>query len=268
MQILKKLNENTKGRDFIIGDVHGAYSLLEKALLQINFDPKQDRLISVGDLIDRGPESYKCLEFLNKPWFHAVKGNHEDMFLDMCSPDGQLDGVKANFNIKNGMGWVIDLTIKERIELYNAFSKLPTAMEIETQRGLVGVVHADVPENMNWQEFVQKLNEQDHRTTQIALWGRARVNSNTDSGVRGIDRLFFGHTPQANGAKKLGNCYYIDTGAVFGLLNLDNRYFITATDIMANTTSLAPNASNSIKPQGIITSRPKKPNKPFGKYTS
>lgn len=102
-----KLPKNTKGRDFVVGDIHGAFDLLDKALEEVGFDPAKDRLISVGDLIDRGKNSRRCLDYLEQPWFYALRGNHEDIFMDMCYKDGRLNIAKANFNARrNGAGWL------------------------------------------------------------------------------------------------------------------------------------------------------------------
>lgn len=49
------LDVNRRGRDFIVGDLHGQKALLERALPLVNFDPAADRLIALSDLIDRGP---------------------------------------------------------------------------------------------------------------------------------------------------------------------------------------------------------------------
>jgi len=38
-----------------------------------------DQLFSVGDLVDRGPESHRVLEWLARPWFFAICGNHDFM---------------------------------------------------------------------------------------------------------------------------------------------------------------------------------------------
>jgi serine/threonine protein phosphatase 1 len=70
---------NTVGRDFAVGDIHGCFSALQKVLDTVTFDPAVDRLFSVGDLVDRGPESHLVLEWLDKPWFHAIGGNHDHM---------------------------------------------------------------------------------------------------------------------------------------------------------------------------------------------
>lgn len=77
----QEFDENKTGRDFIVGDLHGYYSLLMKALDAVKFDFSKDRLFSVGDLVDRGPEVVNCLELLKEDWFHATMGNHEYMLL-------------------------------------------------------------------------------------------------------------------------------------------------------------------------------------------
>jgi len=51
-----KLPTNQAGKDYVIGDLHGCYELLERLLDAVGFDKSKDRLFSVGDLIDRGPD--------------------------------------------------------------------------------------------------------------------------------------------------------------------------------------------------------------------
>lgn len=75
-----QLPPNLLGRDFIIGDLHGCYDLLMAEMEKVNFNKTKDRLFSVGDLIDRGPDSIRCANLIYEPWFHAVQGNHERMF--------------------------------------------------------------------------------------------------------------------------------------------------------------------------------------------
>lgn len=83
-----RYTQNTIGRDFAVGDIHGMFRLLQTELDGIGFDPLVDRLFSVGDLVDRGPDSELALEWIAKPWFHAVQGNHEDMATRM--PSGSI----------------------------------------------------------------------------------------------------------------------------------------------------------------------------------
>lgn len=48
---------NEVGKDFIVGDIHGCLDQLKFQLSVTGFDKSKDRLFSVGDLIDRGPDS-------------------------------------------------------------------------------------------------------------------------------------------------------------------------------------------------------------------
>lgn len=215
------LPANTKGRDFVVGDIHGIFDVLEDALKAVNFDPARDRLISVGDLIDRGALSHKAIDYLAKPWFHAICGNHEQMFL-YCMRNGTLDTDTVNKNLKNGFGWMLKQTPQQLQALKTAFEQLPVAIQIESESGKpedrIGFVHADVPEYMSWPQFVRELENDNQKVAQIAMWSRRRIEGRDHSGVDGIARIFLGHTPQF-GAQQLGNCFFIDTGGVFRFIN-------------------------------------------------
>lgn len=103
-KILKVLEPNTLGRDFIVGDLHGCFDQVQLFLSWIHFDGSKDRLFSVGDLVDRGPKNQECLRLLEKPWFHSVKGNHEDLMLDHL-----FGGPTNGWWIPNGGGWFVKM---------------------------------------------------------------------------------------------------------------------------------------------------------------
>jgi len=75
--IIQSHPANTKGRDLIIGDLHGHRTVLDNLLLASSFDYSKDRLFFVGDLTDRGPENLESLDLLREPWFFPVLGNHD-----------------------------------------------------------------------------------------------------------------------------------------------------------------------------------------------
>lgn len=79
---LKTVPPNVEGRDFIIGDLHGCFDELGKLLMHVKFNPNIDRVFCTGDLIDRGPKPAECLSLLKKKWFFSVLGNHEDLLLN------------------------------------------------------------------------------------------------------------------------------------------------------------------------------------------
>lgn len=64
---------------YAIGDIQGCYQTLLKLLEKINFNPEQDTLWFVGDLVNRGPQSLETLRFIKQlgPKHKVVLGNHD-----------------------------------------------------------------------------------------------------------------------------------------------------------------------------------------------
>lgn len=204
MALLKHFKKNESGRDLIIGDIHGHFSKAYAALLNVGFDPAIDRVFSVGDLVDRGPESINATDWLAKPWFHAVRGNHEQMCIE------QID---QYMHMVNGGAWFIALTSEEKREYIEAFFQLPIALTIETVEGRVGVVHAD-PNADSWTRLEHHLSAEipDEGFVQGCIWSRERITSEFGGEVDGIRAVVVGHTPVER-MTSLGNVIYIDTGA-------------------------------------------------------
>ena len=74
-------------RNIIIGDVHGCCRALGSLMYRIGPDREKDRLIFLGDLFDRGPESwevFECVKMLASAYgtrFTLLRGNHEDYLM-------------------------------------------------------------------------------------------------------------------------------------------------------------------------------------------
>ena len=72
-----------KQRTLVVGDCHGNVRGLIQALERSGFDYENDRLISLGDIVDGFLDSYECVEELLKiKNLVAIKGNHDDVFLE------------------------------------------------------------------------------------------------------------------------------------------------------------------------------------------
>lgn len=225
MTLIRRFERNTVGRDLIVGDIHGHFTRLQAALDAVGFEPARDRLFSVGDLVDRGPECDAALEWLAKPWFYAVRGNHEDMAIRW--PNGNMD--RSNY-VGNGGGWNVSNPPDVSREFAEAFAALPVAMEIDTPAGLVGIVHADCPFD-SWPDFVASLEDPDlpnrmrKAVIEAALWSRERINAMARDEVVGVRAVVVGHTPVQR-MTSLGNVIYIDTGGWFPEHRGDGRFTI------------------------------------------
>ena len=198
-KITKHFEENTKGRDFVVGDLHGTHSLFLSELLAVDFDFEIDRCFSVGDLIDRGPESVKCLELLNKPWFHAVIGNHEDLL---------MDDMNYSCWMMNGGNWINSCEPNDIYRFRDLVrDNMTLTLSVDTPWGKCGMVHA---------ESALDFNENDIRTSNINMWARQHIKHQQDAPtIKNIDRLVVGHTPLKK-VVRFTNHVYIDTGACFG----------------------------------------------------
>lgn len=65
-------------RYFITSDIHGHYTELKNELDKQGFNEELDTLVICGDLLDRGKENAKCLQYVNSlPNKVLIKGNHE-----------------------------------------------------------------------------------------------------------------------------------------------------------------------------------------------
>lgn len=179
-RLLHSLSANEEGRDFVVGDLHGQITLLNDALAAINFDPRVDRLISVGDLIDRGENSLSCLALVSEPWFYFVKGNHEQLMEDYLT-----GGPTGRWWFPNGGDWwndaVKELTTQDQEDIIEALQIGPWLLTVHLTNGKrFHVVHAELPLGFNVltddlledEEFVRKVCLEVDGDGARAIWGR------------------------------------------------------------------------------------------------
>ncbi|MEW5562159.1 protein-serine/threonine phosphatase [Enterobacter asburiae] len=203
----QRVEGNTWQHIWLTGDLHGCFALLMSALKARQFNPYKDLLISVGDLIDRGPDSLKCLELLEEKWVLAIRGNHEQMAMDA------LTHQQLSLWELNGGEWFERCSPSERAaarRLLQACEALPFIIEVVTDAATHVIAHADYPAaHYRWQQTVDW-----HRV----LWDRQRLSDHLAGQhhpIDGADHFWFGHTPLRHRYDVL-NQHYIDTGAVFG----------------------------------------------------
>lgn len=207
--VIQRFERNPYGRDFIVGDIHGAYSSLRARLEMIGFNARCDRLFCTGDLVDRGPESDQVLEWLAQPWFASVKGNHERLCEGVASR--RFSPLE---HVWNGGEWFAKLTDIEREPYLDAFAELPIAIELETADGLVGIIHADCV-GPRWDYLYILLGGGRAETAiEFFTWSRRRFQEQIVEDIIGVRAVVVGHQ-NLDRMTRLGNVLCIDTGGAY-----------------------------------------------------
>lgn len=230
MRILKKLDfSENEGRGFFVTDIHGEYNELQRLLSEVGFDESKDILLCGGDLMNRGGQSNKSIDYLVKPWFHSVAGNHDLLFIEHMR--GNELWTKCLFS--NGGKWVLDEPKFLLDAIYHELIKLPLALEVKLPENnllgarTLGVVHAEVMYD-NW-DLLRNQNEIFNRETcdkkflEYCVWERRKLElhewGSVPKHVTGIDHVFVGHSAHPNKGKRkpltIANVTYCDFGSGF-----------------------------------------------------
>lgn len=201
--MLQSFKNNLTGKDYICSDIHGHFYILEAELNRVGFNEQVDRLFCLGDLIDRGDESALALEWLQKPWFFAIQGNHERMLINAFESDSEI--LWRQWMMWGG-DWAEDMDRESLAPFYEAFKKLPIAIELALANNKrAGLVHAELPDVCDWNDVRHLLfamaPEKIEATREISdmLWKKSQTeltpeNVHRVEPVANIDHVFHGHT--------------------------------------------------------------------------
>lgn len=72
-----------KERTIFIGDIHGHLQELTELLTLCEWNEETDRLIILGDLVDRGPNSIETVRWARENSVEVIRGNHDQKYLDI-----------------------------------------------------------------------------------------------------------------------------------------------------------------------------------------
>lgn len=75
------MTDGKRTRTLIVGDLHGCLDELEDLLASVGFDRDRDGLVSVGDLVGKGPRGADVVRFFRSHGYAAVRGNHDERLL-------------------------------------------------------------------------------------------------------------------------------------------------------------------------------------------
>jgi bis(5'-nucleosyl)-tetraphosphatase (symmetrical) len=170
---------------YVIGDLQGCYLTLQALLKQIRFDPSQDRLWFVGDLVNRGRGSLECLRFVRQLGnaATAVLGNHDLHLLAVAEGFAKPDTLDTLQPI---------LDASDRAVLLDWLRHRPL-LHID---GKFAMVHAGLMPQWSWQtsqslarEVEDALQGAGYRVTLAGMYGD-QPNSWSDT-LRGDERARF-----------------------------------------------------------------------------
>ncbi|HGJ5883305.1 bis(5'-nucleosyl)-tetraphosphatase (symmetrical) ApaH [Arsenophonus sp.] len=120
---------------YLIGDIHGCYRELKALLKQVKFEPQKDVLWLTGDLVSRGPNSFKVLRYIKTlgSSVRMVLGNH----------DLHLIGVYANISHNKPKDKLKKLlTAPDADELVNWLRRQPL-LQVDNKKKII-MAHAGI----------------------------------------------------------------------------------------------------------------------------
>ena len=187
-------------RTIVVGDIHGCYDELMELVEKVDLG-KDDRVVSVGDLITKGPKSREVLElFMTDARFTTVIGNH-DLALRRKWNGEEIELKAAQKEAHKAL--------RGEKDAYAAFfNRLPFTIDLDTHL----VVHAGLRPNV---ELYSQT------TDDMVLIRTLGPDRESDEGTPwyhvyfGEKIVLFGHWPAPEprrGKQAIG----LDTGCVYG----------------------------------------------------
>ncbi|HEB88200.1 MAG TPA: serine/threonine protein phosphatase [Deltaproteobacteria bacterium] len=207
---------------YAFGDIHGDLEKLDELLESLPLE-KDDRLVFLGDYIDRGPDSVgvidRLIELGSEYECVFLLGNHESMFLDFLGwTDEAYFGGDA-FLMNGGDRTLAGYGYFDRVETSRESFRLPKAHEdfllglvLSHVEGDYLFVHAGLSlDHLRCGDLAYALRKS---RPEDLLWNRTAGDLPHDLGIT----MIYGHTPNEDFGVRW-NCPFsigVDTGAVYG----------------------------------------------------
>jgi len=205
-------------RHIFIGDIHGCIEEFNELMKKVLYNPNEDRLILLGDLIDRGPDSVGVVQRARELKLECVMGNHEHKFIKWFRSQGTR------------------VDVYDRRDFYSKLSdqdisyiqSMPTYIELDE----VAVVHAGVKPGISFsnqsKDDLMYLRYTDSDRKFISLKKISKLGKEETGAIfwtqfwQGPKSIVYGHNvhsydePLIEEIRPGVTCYGIDTGCCFG----------------------------------------------------
>jgi len=203
---------------YAVGDVHGMRDSLER-LIRLLPLKSGDRLLFIGDYVDRGPDPFGVVEFLielsRSQECIFLMGNHEAMFLSFLGWDGPVYFGGEAF-LQNGGDTTLQsyryFEQEDEFRLPASHEHFFKELKLYYVEGQYAFVHAGLSRDALRLSDIKYALE--HERPRSLLWQRTTIDLPHNLGVT----VVYGHTPMPDMQVRWNLPYSIgiDTGSVYG----------------------------------------------------
>jgi hypothetical protein len=193
-------------RTFVIGDVHGCARELDRLLDRCELG-RGDRVVLVGDLVNKGPDSLTVIRRCLEIGAEAVLGNHDDLLLRCIAARRRDDDDDFPEPVRK-------LARKLKDEEIGWLSELPLFLRLPAHGVLV--VHAGLRPGLA-PEHEERANLLTMRSIRADGSGSKRIDEGAPwASLRtGPEHILFGHDA-VRGLQEWPFATGLDTGCVYG----------------------------------------------------
>ena len=192
----------------IVGDIHGCYDEFYELTKKLDYNWKSGyplhskgrKLVFVGDLTDRGPQSIKIIHIVKL--YRYFLGNKVQITHGLETTVAEFEALDRKEQQKVRRSFI---QLYENAPLYHVLDG-----------GNLIIAHAGICEEL--------IGKQNSRVKTFVLYGDITGEKHEDGSpvrkdwaleYKGSAYIIYGHTPVKE-VRKVGNTFNIDTGAVFG----------------------------------------------------
>jgi len=213
-------------RTLVVGDVHGCLDELDELLRLAEVAPARDRLIFLGDLLDRGPDGAGVVRRVRELGAQCVVGNHDDKHLRYA---GHLAGHRADPRFVVPMKPLHGAAAAHHAALTGDDLRWLGALPVELEVDGWLLVHAGYPTNRPRHEIKPSLKMRcryvDARGAMVSLGPDHRAPEGArrwTEAWRGPESVVYGHAANNLESPRIDEpiagvrCIGIDTGCCYG----------------------------------------------------
>lgn len=185
---------------YAIGDVQGCFEQLQILLAKINFQPQQDTLWFVGDIVNRGPDSLRTLRFIRSLGNHAITvlGNHDLHLLAVANGRGiahKKDTLQDILNTPDRdelLDWLSQRPLmhyNKQLDVCMVHAGIHPEWTIAQALDYAGEVEAVLQSNNGHEFFHHMYGDKPHNwSAQHTGWERLRFITNVFTRMRYLDK--------------------------------------------------------------------------------